>query len=35
MATNSINSVYKGGMNFTTLIDGHTITVDLNKEGGQ
>ncbi|MEP6926638.1 MAG: OsmC family protein [Ginsengibacter sp.] len=34
MATNSINSVYKGGMNFTTLIDGHTITVDLNKEGG-
>ena len=34
MATNTINSVYKGGMNFTTLIDGHTIIIDLDKASG-
>jgi putative redox protein len=34
MATNTINSVYKGGMNFTTVVKGHTITVDLEKAGG-
>ena len=35
MATNSINSVYQGGMNFTTLIDGHSITIDLDKAAGE
>jgi putative redox protein len=34
MATNSINSVHQGGMNFTTLINGHSITIDLEKEAG-
>jgi putative redox protein len=34
MATNSISSVHQGGMNFTTLIDGHSITVDLSKAAG-
>jgi putative redox protein len=34
MATNSINSAYQGGMNFTTLIDGHSITIDLDKAAG-
>ena len=34
MAMNSINSVYQGGMNFTTLINGHSITIDLNKAAG-
>jgi putative redox protein len=34
MATNSIESVYKGGMNFTTLINGHSIIVDLDKAAG-
>jgi putative redox protein len=34
MATNSINSVHQGGMNFTTLIDGHSITIDLGKAAG-
>ncbi len=34
MATNSINSVYQGGMNFTTLINGHSITIDLDKAAG-
>src|SRR5450432_2141512 len=34
MAINSINSVYQGGMNFTTLIDGHSITIDLKKAAG-
>jgi putative redox protein len=34
MATNSISSVYQGGMNFTTLIDGHSITIDLDKAAG-
>ena len=34
MATNSIESVHKGGMNFTTLINGHSIVVDLAKTAG-
>jgi putative redox protein len=34
MATNSINSVYQGGMRFDTLIDGHSITIDLDKAAG-
>lgn len=34
MATNSISSVHKGGMNFTTVIDGHSIIVDLEKDAG-
>ncbi len=34
MATNSISSVHQGGMNFTTLINGHSITIDLDKAAG-
>jgi putative redox protein len=34
MAMNSINSVYQGGMNFTTLVNGHSITIDLIKAAG-
>jgi putative redox protein len=34
MAMNSINSVHQGGMNFTTLIGGHSITIDLDKKAG-
>jgi putative redox protein len=34
MATNSISSVHKGGMNFTTVVDGHSITIDLDKAAG-
>lgn len=34
MATNSITSVYQGGMNFTTLAEGHSITIDLDKAAG-
>ena len=34
MAMNSIDSVYQGGMNFTTLVHGHSITIDLTKAAG-
>ncbi|MEO8765796.1 MAG: OsmC family protein [Ginsengibacter sp.] len=34
MPTNSIDSVHKGGMNFTTVINGHNITIDLGKASG-
>ncbi len=34
MASNSISSVHKGGMNFTTLINGHSITVDAGESDG-
>ncbi len=34
MASNSISSVHKGGMNFTTLINGHSITVDVGEADG-
>ena len=34
MATNSITAVYQGGMNFTTLVNGHSITIDLDKAAG-
>ncbi len=34
MGNNSINSIYQGGMAFSTLINGHNITIDLNKASG-
>jgi putative redox protein len=34
MATNTIDSVYEGGMAFSTTIRSHNITIDLNKENG-
>jgi putative redox protein len=34
MATNTITSVYQGGMSFKTEIRGHDVIIDLNKEGG-
>lgn len=34
MATNTIDSVYGGGMAFTTVIRSHNITIDLKKENG-
>src|SRR3954463_15691753 len=34
MATNSINSIHQGGMNFTTVINGHSITIDLGEASG-
>lgn len=34
MAKNSIKSVNEGGMNFTTIVNGHTIVVDAGKEEG-
>ncbi len=34
MGSNNITSAYKGGMAFSTLINGHTVTIDLDKAGG-
>ncbi len=34
MASNSISSIYQGGMAFSTNINGHDVTVDLDKAGG-
>lgn len=34
MAVNTIESVYQGGMNFTTQVKGHTILIDLDPENG-
>lgn len=34
MASNHISSVYNGGMAFSTLINGHKITIDLSEAGG-
>ncbi len=34
MGSNIINSVYQGGMAFSTKVNGHTITIDLDKTGG-
>lgn len=34
MGSNIINSVYKGGMAFSTQINEHTVTIDLDKAGG-
>jgi putative redox protein len=34
MGTNTISSVHQGGMNFTTLVNGHSITIDLDKAAG-
>ena len=32
MATNTIDSVFQGGMHFTTEIKGHNVSIDLTKE---
>jgi putative redox protein len=34
MATNTITSVYQGGMSFKTDIKGHDVVIDLDKAGG-
>ena len=34
MGSNIISSVYKGGMAFSTQINGHTVTIDLDKADG-
>lgn len=34
MATNTIDSVYQGGMSFSTAIRGHNVIIDLDKEHG-
>ena len=34
MGTNTITSVYQGGMSFKTGIKGHDVIIDLNKDGG-
>ncbi len=34
MGSNNITSAYTGGMAFSTLINGHTVTIDLDKAGG-
>jgi putative redox protein len=34
MATNTITSVYEGGMSFKTGVKGHDVIIDLNKDNG-
>lgn len=34
MATNTINAVFKSGMNFTVDVNGHTIEIDTEEAGG-
>lgn len=34
MAANSINAVFKGGMNFTTDLNGHKIEIDTEESRG-
>lgn len=34
MATNTIDSVYQGGMSFTTAIRGHNVVIDLDPSNG-
>ncbi len=34
MGSNVISSVYKGGMAFSTLVNGHTVTIDLDRADG-
>jgi len=34
MATNTITSVYQGGMSFKTGVKGHDVIIDLDKAGG-
>ena len=34
MATNTITSVYQGGMNFNTVIKDHTVKIDLEANAG-
>ncbi len=34
MNTNTINSVYQGGMSFSTSVKGHSVVIDLDEAGG-
>ena len=34
MAANTINAIFKGGMNFTADVNGHKIEIDRDAEGG-
>jgi putative redox protein len=34
MGYNTITSVHQGGMNFSTLLNGHNVIIDLEKAGG-
>lgn len=34
MATSSINALFKGGMNFTADVNGHTIEIDTDESRG-
>lgn len=34
MAVNTINAVFKSGMNFTADVNGHSIEIDTDQEGG-
>jgi putative redox protein len=34
MATNTINSVFQGGMSFKSNVKGHDVIIDLDKAGG-
>jgi len=34
MAVNTINAVFKSGMNFTADVNGHSIEIDKDEEGG-
>lgn len=34
MAANTINAVFKGGMNFTAEVNGHKIEIDTDKASG-
>lgn len=34
MAANTINAIFKGGMNFTAEINGHKIEIDTDEAGG-
>lgn len=34
MAVNTINAVFKGGMNFTMDVNGHKIEIDTDEAGG-
>lgn len=34
MATNTVNSVFQGGMSFKSNVKGHDVIIDLDKAGG-
>lgn len=34
MAVNTINAVYKSGMNFTVDVNGHSVEIDTEESGG-